>query len=143
MASIELRPGDTLNIVWKSLQDTPIGKREVESSFAFSYDELVQRLRAKTKIAKSRRSGTDGARFSRMVALATNALRKGTWSTGAEIDRSEVFNKLLQRFHELPKEQYPHITPHATQALKELALNATYLSPSQKTKLAQTVALLP
>ena len=43
MASVELRPGDTLNIVWTSVQDTPLGVKEVESSFAFSYDDLLAR----------------------------------------------------------------------------------------------------
>src|SRR5476651_1280999 len=110
MASVELRPGDTLNIVWTSVQDTPLGVKEVESSFAFEYDELLTRLRAKGRAGKSRRSGTNGARFSRIVALATNALRKGKWSTGADIDRDEVFFKLITRFKELDAVEYANIT---------------------------------
>ncbi len=87
MASVELRPGDTLNIVWSSVQDTPLGTKEVESSFAFSYEELLQRLKARGQAGKSRRSGTVGAKFSRFVALATNAIRKGKWSTGADLTK--------------------------------------------------------
>src|SRR5689334_17279035 len=113
MASVELRPGDTLNIVWTSVQETPLGVKEVESSFAFTYDELLARLRAKCRAGKSRRSGTNGARFSRIVALATNALRKGKWSTGADIDRDEVFGKLMKRFHELENTEYANITSNA------------------------------
>ena len=64
MASVELRPGDTLNIVWSSVQDTPLGTKEVESSFAFPYEELLTRLRTKGRAGKSRRSGTNGARCS-------------------------------------------------------------------------------
>src|SRR5512141_2339856 len=98
MALVELRPGDTLNIVWSSIQDTPLGVKEVESCFAFSYEDIILRLRSKGKAVKSRRSGSEGARFSRIVALASNALIKGKWSTGAEINRSDVFRRLSIRF---------------------------------------------
>lgn len=132
MATVELRPGDTLNIVWSSLQDTPLGMKEVESSFAFSYEELLQRLRAKGRAGKSRRSGTDGARFSRIVALACNALRKGKWSTGADIDRTEVFEKLMTRFGELDNAEYKNITSNAHKSLMELYQAKNILKSSQK-----------
>ena len=41
MAAVELRPGDVLNIVWSSVQNTPLGRKEVESSFSYSYEELL------------------------------------------------------------------------------------------------------
>ena len=132
MASVELRPGDTLNIVWTSVQDTPLGLKEVESSFAFSYDELLHRLKAKGRSGKSRRSGTSGARFSRIVALSTNALRKGKWSTGAEIDRDEVFNKLMHRFSDLDPVEYANITLNAKESILALFKNASYLITEQK-----------
>ena len=132
MASVELRPGDTLNIVWTSVQDTPLGLKEVESSFAFSYDELLHRLKAKGRSGKSRRSGTSGARFSRIVALATNALRKGKWSTGAEIDRDEVFTKLMFRFNDLDPVEYANITANAKESILTLFKNASYLKTEQK-----------
>lgn len=132
MASVELRPGDTLNIVWTSVQDTPLGVKEVESSFAFSYDELLTRLRAKGRAGKSRRSGTNGARFSRIVALATNALRKGKWSTGADIDRDQVFDKLLKKFNELEPAEYANITANAKESLANLFKNGKFLKPNQK-----------
>ena len=120
MASVELRPGDTLNIVWSSVQETPLGVQEVESKFAYSYDELLTKLKAKGRAGKSRRSGTNGARFSRIVALATNALRKGKWSTGADIDREEVFTKLMNRFNELEDVEYANITQNAKASLVAL-----------------------
>jgi len=132
MASVELRPGDTLNIVWTSVQDTPLGLKEVESSFAFSYDELLTRLRAKGRAGKSRRSGTNGARFSRVVALATNALRKGKWSTGADIDRDEVFEKLLVKFNELDGAEYANITANAKESLVTLYRSNKILKNNQK-----------
>lgn len=138
MASVELRPGDTLNIVWSSMQDTPLGTKEVESSFAFSYDELLQRLRARGRSGKSRRSGTDGARFSRIVALSTNALRKGKWSTGASIDRDEVFEKLMQKFEELEDHEYTNITENARKSLREL-LNSHVLRPEANKELREAV----
>lgn len=131
MASVEFRPGDTLNIVWTSTQNTPLGVREVESSFAFSYDELLSKLRTDASGHKSRRSGTDGARFSRVVALSTNALRKGKWSTGADIDRDEVFEKMMAKFSELESFEYENITPNARRALSKLQEQRSHLSPKQ------------
>lgn len=134
MASVQLRPGDTLNIVWTSVQETPLGLKEVESNFAFTYDELLARLKAKGRTGKSRRSGTDGARFSRIVALATNAMRKGKWSTGADIDRDVVFNKLMNKFNDLEDHEYANITSNAREALAELH-DSKYLKPNQKKEL--------
>ncbi len=142
MALVELRPGDTLNIVWSSVQDTPLGVREVESSFAFSYDELLSRLRTKGKVAKSRRSGTDGARFSRVVALTISALKKGKWSTGAEISRSEVFRKMTKRFADLNPAEYMHITENAKEALVALYDNESVIKKNQKVELAEILRAL-
>lgn len=139
MASVELRPGDTLNIVWTSVQDTPLGLKEVESSFAFSYDELLTRLRAKGRAGKSRRSGTNGARFSRVVALATNAMRKGKWSTGADIDRDEVFAKLMIKFNELDGSEYANITSNAKEALVNLYKTNKNLKANQKKDLKTAI----
>lgn len=139
MASVELRPGDTLNIVWKSVQDTPLGVKEVESSFAFSYEELLHRLKTKGKSGKSRRSGTSGARFSRIVALSTNALRKGKWSTGADIDRGEVFEKLVSKFNELDESEYANITANAKEAILNLYKQNKFLTAEQKSDLSQIV----
>jgi len=135
MALVELRPGDTLNIVWSSVQDTPLGVKKVESSFAFSYDELVSRLRTKGSTAKSRRSVSEGARFSRIVALASNALIKGRWSTGAEINRSEVFKKLSFRFHKLEPCEYANITKHAKETLVDLYRSEGILNGNEKLEL--------
>lgn len=134
MANVELRPGDTLNIVWSSVQDTPLGLREVESNFAFTYEELLTKLRAKGRAGKSRRSGTDGARFSRVVALATNAMRKGKWSTGADIDRDEVFGRMMNRFKDLKDGEFTNITGNARESLIEL-FESKLLKPQQKKEL--------
>ena len=139
MASVELRPGDTLNIIWSSVQDTPLGMKEVESRFAYSYEELLTRLKAKGRAGKSRRSGTSGARFSRIVALATNALRKGKWSTGADIDRDEVFQKLMRRFNELDASEYANITGNAKQSLLQLHNGKTILKANQKKELRDAI----
>lgn len=139
MASVELRPGDTLNIIWSSVQDTPLGVKEVESKFAYSYDDLLARLKAKGRAGKSRRSGTNGARFSRIVALATNALRKGKWSTGADIDKDEVFAKLMRRFGELDNTEYANITGNAKQSLLALYQGKTNLKANQKKDLKDAI----
>lgn len=139
MASVELRPGDTLNIVWSSVQETPLGSTEVESSFAFSYEELLARLKAKSRVGKSRRSGTVGARFSRFVALSTNALRKGKWSTGADIDKEEVFDKLIKKLAELDSDEYRNITLNAKKSLIELFQSKNILKQNQKVLLKKAI----
>jgi hypothetical protein len=142
MASVELRPGDTLNIVWTSVQETPLGVKEVESSFAFSYEDLLVRLKGKGRAGKSRRSGTDGARFSRVVALATNALRKGKWSTGADIERTAVFEKLIIKFNNLESNELSNITANARQSLLKLYNKGDYLSADQKERLKKAIESL-
>ena len=139
MASVELRPGDTLNIVWSSVQETPLGSQEVESSFAFSYEELLVRLKAKGRAGKSRRSGTIGARFSRFVALSTNALKKGKWSTGADIDREEVFDKLVTKLNELDPSEHRNITFNAKKSLVDLFQSKNILKQSQKSVLKKSL----
>lgn len=142
MASVELRPGDTLNIIWKSTQESPLGVREVESSFAFSYEDLLGRLGAKGRMGKSRRSGSSGARFSRLVALSTNALRKGKWSTGADIDRSEVFAKFCERFRELDSKEYVNVTANAKKSLLKLQKDGRYLNLEQQQQLHGLMSLM-
>jgi hypothetical protein len=142
MASVDLRPGDTLNIVWTSVQDTPLGKKEVESSFAFSYEDLLRKLNTQTRSGTSKRSGTRGAKFSRVVALATNALKKGKWSTGAEIDRCEVFFRLKEKFYELDPAEYSNITENAKTALRDLHLSSHYLEEEQKRELNNMLSKL-
>lgn len=139
---VEFRPGDTLNIVWTSVQDTPLGPRQLESNFQFTYDELLSRLRAKGKAGKSRRSGTDGARFSRVVALAVNAMKKGKWSTGADIDREEVFAKLISKFGKLNLSEYENITLNARVSLKALVEHKSILSAPQKVLLHGMLAAI-
>lgn len=134
MATVELRPGDTLNIVWKSVQDTPLGTQEIESNFEFSYEELVARIRGKATTGKSRKSGNEGAKFSRIVALSTNALKKGKWSTGADIDRNEVFDRLYGKFSTLPADEYKNITENGREALAEIYAS-DYLTEDQKSSL--------
>lgn len=135
MPSVELRPGDTLNIIWSAVQDTPLGVQEVESKFAYTYEDLLTRLKEKGKAGKSRRSGTCGAKFSRVVALSTNALKKGKWSTGADIDREVVFAKLMLKFAELDPSEYPNITRNANESLQQLFTATDILSKSQKREL--------
>lgn len=135
MAFVELRPGDTLSIIWPSTQETPFGVKKIESRFSFEYADLVTRLNKKQAESKSRKSGNEGARFSRIVALASNALKKGTWSTGASIKRSEVFHKLMERFHQLEAKEYENITENAKNALLHIYKDEILLTPAQKEEL--------
>lgn len=141
MPSVELRPGDTLNIIWSAVQDTPLGVQEVESKFAYTYEELLAKLREKGRVNKSRRSGTSGAKFSRVVALSTNAMRKGKWSTGADIDRQIVFTKLMQKFSELDAQEYVNITSNARESLHEL-FGDSILEETQKADLHKALSLI-
>lgn len=135
MAIVEFRPGDTLNIVWSSLQDTPLGRMDVESSFSYPYDELLRRLRSKGGKDGSRRSTSPGAKFSRVVALAAGALRNGKWSTGAHIERDDVFSKLMVRFDDLDESEYRNITKNAKRSLNGLLEDKGILKPSQRKEL--------
>ncbi len=143
MPLVELRPGDTLSIVWSSVQETPFGVKEVESNFAFTYDDIISKLQSPNRVSKSRRSSNEGARFSRVVALTNNALHKGTWSTGAEINRSEVFRKLLQRFYKLSAVEYPNITQNAKSTLLRMFKNQNmFLSEIEASQLREIVQKL-
>lgn len=135
MATVEFRPGDTLNIIWSSVQDTPLGVKKVESSFAFSYDDLLTRLRNKGNLSKSRKSASHGARFSRVIALSTNALKKGKWSTGADIERVKVFKKLISNFNELASNEYKNITATARLSLQKLFDSQGLITANQKKEL--------
>jgi len=131
MATISFRPGDTLNIVWSALHQTPLGTQEIESSFSFTYNELLERLRVGSD-GRSQRSSTAGARFSRVVALATNAIHKGHWSTGASIDRSEVFNRMMAQYRQLSEREHANITPNARRSLVHLYRNSFSLLDYQQ-----------
>ena len=96
--------------------------------------ELLAKLRAKGRTGKSRRSGTEGARFSRVVALATNAMRKGKWSTGADIDRDEVFERMMSRFRMLQDKEFMNITGNARESLVDLC-NSKTIKPTQRKEL--------
>lgn len=142
MATVSLRPGDTLNVVWPAVYQTPLGSREVESSFSFSYDELVSRLRTKGRGDRSRRSGTEGARFSRIIALSTNAIHKGKWSTGADIDRDQVFERMCLHYGELDRSEYVNVTANARRSLLKLHRNSSMLSSQQRKELRKIMDIL-
>ena len=141
MASVDLRPGDTLNIVWSSVQDTPLGRREVESNFSFSYEELLMKLKSKVKGEHSKQSNTEGAKFSRLVALAINALKKGKWSTGTDIDKRLVFDKFYERFSSLKDVEYKNLTEKSRIALKDF-YKSNLLDKDQQAKLKSMIQAL-
>ena len=142
MATIDLRPGDTVNIIWKSVQETPMGLKEIDSVFPFTYEELIKNLGYQRKAGRSKRSSTSGARFSRMVALSANALKKGQWSNGGDIDRSVVFQSLMKRFDELDSREYQNMTGRAKRTISELVQHKEILSPAQRTQLEQMLTLI-
>ena len=141
MATVSLRPGDTLNVVWSALHQTPLGAQEIESSFSFSYDELLARLRT-SNAGRLRRSGTEGARFSRVVALATNAIHKGKWSTGASISRDVVFRRMLQQYSKLDKLEHANITPNARRSLLRLYRSGALSDGQQRKELKKIIDVL-
>jgi len=143
VASVEFRPGDTLNIVWTLVHETPFGTKEVESTYALSYEELLQRMGATTK---GRKPSGKGGHFSRVVSLSAHALRKGTWTSGAAIDRSDVFLALVEHFHTLQSEDYGKISKAARRSLLALYEGAELLEGLQKVELEKilvTLGLLP
>lgn len=142
MAVVELRPGDTLSIIWSSVQETAFGQKEVESSLACSYEELLQRLKSKNKTGISRRSGSAGTKFSRVVSLSVNAIKKGHWSNNAEIDRNKVFESLIANFEHLDPSQYENITSSAHKSLTSLYQSKTPLKPAQRSELKKWLEIM-
>ena len=57
------------------------------------------------------------------------------WSTGADIDRNEVFEKLITQFNALEDKEYRHVTGNAKKALVALYKKGDYLSTKQKSEL--------
>jgi hypothetical protein len=135
MANVEIRPGDTLSIVWSSVQKTPFGSTPVESSFAFSYEDILGKLQAKGRSGRTRKLPTEGVRLSRVVALSLKALKTGKWATGSEIDKDEVFDRLVSQMNDLHELERKNITPNAKRALLELYKSKTLLKANQKNQL--------
>lgn len=120
MNTLELNPGGVLYV------NMP-GEGSFTTSVRLTHEELVTLLKAKhTARRSSRRSKTPGAHISRVVALAVNAINKGTWSTGAEIDKTEILTKLVNQLEALPVSEYGNITEKAADSLNRLMYtNAT------------------
>ena len=135
MAVVEFRPGDILTIICPLIHETPFGTKELESSFELTYENLIRRLEALPQGGKTRKSGTRGARFSRMVSLSFHALHKGKWATGASIDRRNVFTHLMEHFQALQIEDYLDVTPVAKESLCTLQNSSDILTPTQKYQL--------
>ena len=142
MANVSLRRGDTLNIVWSASHQTPLGDREIESHFAFTYDELLLRLRSDSQRPKAKKSGTNGARFSRTVALVYNAVRKGRWATGVKIDRDQVLERMLRQYHKLESYELADITANAKNLLVKLFLQESDIQSHHRQQLHAIVDCL-
>lgn len=142
MANVSLRRGDTLDIVWSASHQTPLGAREIESHFAFTYDELLLRLRSDRQRQKTKKSGTNGARFSRTVALVYNAVRKGKWATGVNIDRERVLERMLRQYRDLDRYELDDITKNARNLLLKLYLHESSVKKQHQRELRSIVARL-
>lgn len=120
MAKVVLQPGDTLMVLVKG---TAVAG--AETFVGINYEQLVPILTQpadKRRVGRSRRSKTEGVRFSRYVGLASYALEHGRWPSGAVIDRTEIINGILSRFRQLNSSEYVNITPNAREALAALAV---------------------
>lgn len=88
MATLNLHPGDTLNLV-VDIVKTPKGQSNVVMPFV--YEDLMEIL-----APKRRRKNTPkpGGKVSRQINLFCQALSKGVWTTGAPIHRSDIADRL-------------------------------------------------
>lgn len=122
MATVQLRPGDTLNILVHGLITTVIGNLESSAVVPFTYDDLMELLSKEKKPGTSRKSKTPGAKASRQISLLVNAWNKGVWSTGAPVRRFDVGNKLVTVLNDLllEKEGDCTLTPKARDSLHSL-----------------------
>jgi hypothetical protein len=142
VAVVEFRPGDTLTIICPLVHETPFGTKKIESNFELSYEDLLRRLEAQSQGGKTRKLGTNGTRFSRMVSLSFHALHKGTWATGASIDRRNVFAHLIDHFQALQSVDYSDITTVAKKSLCTLQNSSDILTPAQKRQLQEMLDAL-
>lgn len=120
MALVTVSPGDMINFTYTG--QSPFNTGEVTLVHSISYEDLRNKLLVKSK-HKSRKSGTKGAKFSRVVALSFNAIKKGKWSTGKDIDRDKVFSNLMKTIDELPSSEFQNITKKAKGYLRDLYHN--------------------
>ena len=87
MAAVELRPGDVLNVVWSSVQNTPLGRKEVESSFSYSYDELLIQLKTKGRRGRAAQQWHGGGTLQSSGGVDGQCYQEGHVVNGSK-DRS-------------------------------------------------------
>lgn len=115
MATVHLHPGDTLNLV-VDIVKTPKGQSNVVMPFV--YEDLMEILSPKRR----RKNATKpGGKVSRQINLFCQALRRGTWTTGAPIHRSDIADRLGDILTEwLDTDLAGPLTDKAVRSLKEL-----------------------
>jgi len=133
---VTLRKGDILSL--EAPVDSPVVTELGEVTdifFNFTYDELVDKL--KTKTNKTRKAKTEGARFSRLIALYSRATLTGKWSSGATIDTYKAGSMLAYMLDTIPEEEYVNITDKAL-----LNLESVYRSHYTSFLLADKEAII-
>lgn len=117
--SVELRPGQTLVI---KVATPGLAGKPGEASYPFTYEDILGHLQAKKRT--SRRSKTPGSKLSRHISLLVNAYRKGVWTTGAPIKRSEILQDLITILDDASDRGVTSITPKALENLNSISENA-------------------
>ncbi|CAB5221107.1 hypothetical protein UFOVP244_83 [uncultured Caudovirales phage] len=90
-------------------------------SVELTYEEIEKALLKRTP--RKYRESSAGAKMSRVIALRVNAIEKGTWSTGATIDRSKMFSELVDEMASTSLDVLNDLTPKAVALLRRLASN--------------------
>jgi len=120
IAKLELRPGEQINLIYKTNIKTPLGSHDQEIKVALSYEDIVQKFSKNTK-PLNRKDRNQGTKFGFKAAYVNFAVTTGKWKNGAVANFGNSVEKLLTQFKELDNTQYQNIRATGLKALKDLS----------------------
>ena len=112
MSIVYVHQGDVLNVVVS----------QTAASFnvhVVGYDQLLS-LVVPTKHKTSRKSLSQGTKFSRQVKLYCNAIMTGKWCGRGDIDKNEMVSTIYFEFSLIINEDMLNVTPKAKKILSNL-----------------------
>lgn len=118
MTTVALHPGHSLQIITKDFAETKLGRKEVDVTHTFSYDELIEKLNTK----QDDPNRNPGRVFSKRVSMSLRALVLGKWPSEVVADKDAVCAKVIEDFKKVPVDFYKDLTDNAKVALVALSL---------------------
>lgn len=143
MADHEIRPGDTLHIIWPMEQQTPFGKQTIESKFSFSYNDLLNQLTAKNRSTLAKSPESEAIRASRSICITSQALIAGKWSTGAPVNASQTASRMVKKLSSMPSEVRQNLSENALNSLNLLIKSEVQLNTDEVSTIKEILENLP